>query len=101
MAIRPVQFSVKFPAEGSTKARLALSRLVGIRELYTDWDGRPYITMPAPFEALRIYDGETLTVRKCRELSKAIGYFAAHDGMTMPDEARALELLNTATVNAG
>ena len=76
MAIYETEFSVRAP--GHEGLVLALSLLVGVLKLRRDWRGHRYITMPAPFGHLQVFDGETFTPCKCREFAAALRYFT-HD----------------------
>ncbi len=96
MAITLKQFNVRVPSLDYQSLTLELSDLVGVRPLYRNWDGRRYVTLPAPFEALRIFDGDTLTKRECKLLGRAIR-FLFDTGTARPTEEsrRAMGVLTT------
>jgi hypothetical protein len=105
MAYSTVRFNVYAP--GHDVVLLGLSKLIGVRTLHTDIDGRRYVIMPDPYADVRVYDGETLTPAKCARLASAIEYFAEHplcalqsDGAAAASRAstedRALRILNAA-----
>jgi hypothetical protein len=72
-----------FDADLPAHLELDLTRVLGTLRMGQDWRGGRYVDLPAPFDDLRISDGERLRGEKRTRLFTALAYFTAHPVVTV------------------